>query len=366
MPNVTGSNTAKSNATRPNAAESNPLDAATTGRAPKSSRTTAGKLTYLVVSAIVTANILPWGTTPARGADDGFSSVLTSRTRQTFVAISGYVADSPDSPDAVAAAHWIMQTAREFGWQADAGPAVDLVLAQSPPDPELQRLAWITRAIGAAQQGDAATSSAAYRDFLRSLRLRQPNLAADVAQSIATAWQLRGEVDAAASVYDQLLSGFLLNEELRQFADARRQRLKLVGKPVPEIPELDLQGNAVRWSDWQERVVLLDFWATNCRPCLEEFPRLKRRHAELSPTGADILGISFDSEPETVTQFLEQQPLPWRQVLARTTAESAFAVHLLPCMMLVNGKGEIAVVDLRPEDVRWAITSLQSKSAQTP
>ncbi len=284
-----------------------------------------------------------------------YSRLLTSQSRQMFDAIRQYVADHPDSSDSFPAACRVLEIAREQGWEADATGAAALVRSRSADDPANLRLALATEALAAARNEDAAASAAAFKEYVRTLRLRQPNLAADLAQSLALVWQSHGETAAAEAVYEQLTSGFFLNDELRQFADARRQRLKLVGEAAPAVPQTDLVGKSVDWSEMADRVVVLDFWATNCRPCLEEFPRLKQRYAELAPRGVEILGISFDSDAGSVEQFLMQQSLPWRQVLARETAENAYGVHLLPCLMLVSRTGKIAAVDVRPDDLRWAV-----------
>jgi peroxiredoxin len=130
--------------------------------------------------------------------------------------------------------------------------------------------------------------------------------------------------------------------------------LKLLGKPAPAITVADIDGRGVSWDDFRGKVVLLDFWATNCRPCLEELPRLKLLTRELQPRGLELLGVSLDDEIVVVKSFREAQRLPWRIALDGGKVAPEFHVRLIPCLMLLDREGRVAAVDVRPSDLRWA------------
>lgn len=291
----------------------------------------------------------------------GFAHLLTSQTRKTFDAIQTYLQNHPDTEDSLPAALWSLETAREFGWEVDARHSAAWVLTQSGVDAESRRLAQLVTAVAHARQGNPADAKAAFADFLRTLRLRQPNVAADGAQSLALAWQLQGNLAAARDVYEDLRGSFFLSDEIRQFTEARIQRLTLVGQAAPALVEADLAGRPVDWSDSADKVVLIDFWATNCRPCIDELPRLKRRRAEFASQGVEFLGVSFDDDPAVVAQFQKDQGMSWRQVLGRPSAEQKYFVELIPCLMLVDRQGKVAAVDVRPADLRAALQGVLAR-----
>ena len=296
---------------------------------------------------------------------DGFVSVLTSHTRETFSKILQDQKNRPNSGDALPAADWLLQTAREFGWEPDAAWAVETVLANPAADTELRRKALLVKAIGAARMRDEATATAAFNQFLQGLRLRQPNEAAQAAQSLALAWQLEGKPELATLTYQQLRESFFLNEELRQFSDDRLQRLALVGQPMPAISLADLNGQPVQSEELTGQVTLLDFWATNCRPCLEELPRLRRLKSAWG-SRVTFIGISFDEDAGHLREFLQANQIGWRQVLGQKVAEQDFHVRLIPCLMLVDAEGKLAAVDVRPEDLPAAIDRLVRRSPTAP
>jgi len=125
----------------------------------------------------------------------------------------------------------------------------------------------------------------------------------------------------------------------------------------------DLDGR--RWTarDMHGRVVLLDFWATWCAPCLAELPRLKRLYAAYRRAGFEILGISLDAmSRRAFVSWLNRQRVDWPQIHERTgyggrTARH-FAIDRLPRTMLVARDGRIAAVDVRGEELETLVERL--------
>jgi peroxiredoxin len=296
-------------------------------------------------------------------AQDDFASLLTSQTRETFVAIRDYANSHAEAADRPAAVLWLMRTAPEWGWEVDVIPLAEQMLQENSADVETIQIARSVVALGLAQQGDATGAIAALDDFVKSLRLRNPNAAIDLCQSVALRLQLRGDSAGATAVYDRLSGAFFLNQEVREAAEGRKSRLELLGKNAPAIDVSDIDSAAWSWDDRRGRIVLLDFWATNCRPCLDELPRLKQLVRELQPRGLDVLGISLDDDAATVKAFRESQRITWRIALDAGKVTPEYRVRLIPSLMLVDRTGKIAAVDVRPADLRWTALRLLE---QTP
>lgn len=285
--------------------------------------------------------------------------IITSGTRETFAAIRSYLRQTPNAPDRAAAEAWIFATARDLGLE---GEVIDLAQAAAERDgAELaeRQAAQAVQCLGLATTGSPAAALEVFERYLRGLRLRNPNEATDLAMSLALRLQLAGEPVAAVSVYDRLSGAFFLNAEVRDFCTARKSRLELLGKPAPAIDAPDLSGAAVRWEDARGKIVVLDFWATNCRPCVEALPRLRALYRELQPQGCEFLGVSLDEDAAAIDAFRASNPIPWRIVLDAKQVAPAYQVALIPCLIIVDKDGKVAATDARPHDLRYAISTLR-------
>ncbi|MDE0178849.1 MAG: TlpA disulfide reductase family protein, partial [Gammaproteobacteria bacterium] len=100
------------------------------------------------------------------------------------------------------------------------------------------------------------------------------------------------------------------------FADAEGEllyslRSTTVGGFVSDVTAPRLDGTADSLSNYAGQVVLVDFWATWCGPCIAAFPKLREMTAELPDEHFQIVGINVDTELETAEDYLEDNPLPW-------------------------------------------------------
>ena len=106
------------------------------------------------------------------------------------------------------------------------------------------------------------------------------------------------------------------SERLMTFADAEGEllyslRSTTVGGFVSDVTAPRLDGTADSLSNYAGQVVLVDFWATWCGPCIAAFPKLREMTAELPDEHFQIVGINVDTELETAEDYLEDNPLPW-------------------------------------------------------
>lgn len=295
---------------------------------------------------------------PAAHADpQSFSELITSRTAETFAAVREYAAMA-QGDDRDAACRWLFRTATENGWESQV---VDLAASYADsPDfaPVALLLAEQVRLIGLAQNKQSEDAVGRYSMFLRKLRLRSPNVGSELGQALAMQFQLAGDRDAAKAVYEKLNGAFFLNAEVKDWCDRRTTRLELSGQKAPEISGKTLADEAFDVSPWKGKVVIVDFWATNCRPCLEDLPQLREIYAEFHPLGLEIVGVSFDEDEAALTEFLQVHKLPWTIVRNDGETPQRFRVELIPCLVVIDQKGNVAITDAKVSHLRGALREL--------
>ena len=132
--------------------------------------------------------------------------------------------------------------------------------------------------------------------------------------------------------------------ETKDSAEAQLRKLDRVGKPI-ELSFTDLHGKNVDIKDYAGKVVLVDFWATWCGPCIAALPEVKKTYAELHDKGFEILGISLDEEKETLEKFLADEKMTWPQQFDGTGWENKivgkFEISGIPSMWLIDKKGKL-------------------------
>lgn len=118
-----------------------------------------------------------------------------------------------------------------------------------------------------------------------------------------------------------------------------------VGMDAPVLSLSLLGGGEERLEDLRGRVVVLDFWATWCPPCVKSLPVVHRVAAELAPSGLVLLAVNRDDGPgreERVKAFLERHGLGDLPVaLDDGMAAGSFGVRALPTLVIVGRDGRV-------------------------
>ena len=136
-----------------------------------------------------------------------------------------------------------------------------------------------------------------------------------------------------------------------------------IGERVTDFTAPDLAGRPVRLYDLlaENEIVLIDFWATWCAPCLAQFPLLKELRAEYRGRGFEILGFSVDAEEQVWRDTSEEYELTWPDVSDQQALSSPVAIRygatILPFNYLLDSEGRVLGKRLMPGELEAAVAA---------
>jgi thiol-disulfide isomerase/thioredoxin len=118
---------------------------------------------------------------------------------------------------------------------------------------------------------------------------------------------------------------------------------QISGRKAPGFALLDVAGKSVDFSQYDGKVVLVDFWATWCPPCRRSIPDLSELHGKYSDRGFEVVGISLDrTGADKVARFAEQMKIPYTVVMGNVQVATDWNIgSSIPIAFLVDRKGEI-------------------------
>jgi len=127
----------------------------------------------------------------------------------------------------------------------------------------------------------------------------------------------------------------------------RQGEASIAGKSAEDFT-LTIDGQTRRLSDYRGKVVVLNFWASYCQPCVEEAPSLNALQRHLEPRGGTILGVSLDPEPTGSERFLKNFAVPyptWRDPDlkdGKSKIAHDYGTPLIPETYVIDRHGRIA------------------------
>ena len=139
-----------------------------------------------------------------------------------------------------------------------------------------------------------------------------------------------------------------------------------VGTPAPDFEVITLDSKTLKLSELKGKVVLLQFWATWCPPCMEELPHVRAVAEQFGPrTDFILLGISLDYDEPSLRQALTKHKVTWAQVFGEAGGAyklaTAYGVEAIPALILIDAEGKLLQTDLRGKQITEAVSKALSE-----
>lgn len=159
-----------------------------------------------------------------------------------------------------------------------------------------------------------------------------------VLEKIANIYQYQGNTELALEYRKKYVPG-----------------LAYIGKMVPDFNATDLDGKAISIEAYRGKVVLVDFWAVWCGPCVAETPNMKKVYNAYKDKGFDIIGISLDNDEANLREYLKKNNITWRQVFSGKGWDSPVArqygIYSIPNMWLIDKDGKLISNNARGKEL---------------
>jgi peroxiredoxin len=161
-----------------------------------------------------------------------------------------------------------------------------------------------------------------------------------------------------------LIVAFILLTAMGAYSPADSDKNPPVIEKAAAFSLKDLRGGTVSLSSMRGKVVLLNFWATWCPPCVSEMPSLNKLYQELRPRGFEVVAVSLDKSADNVREYISNKGFKFLVLMDEgNTVSRRYKVFSTPTTFLIDRKGNIierfyGEYDWQDRDIRAKIEKL--------
>ena len=152
------------------------------------------------------------------------------------------------------------------------------------------------------------------------------------------------------NLYSDRIKQSFYGKKLKEYIDETNTPPINIGDKIIDFKMKDVHGNEVSISEFKEKYVLIDFWASWCGPCRADNPNLVKAYATYNSKGFEIIGISLDTDKNAWLKAIEKDNLSWTNLSDLKGWKNSLAAHYkikgVPTNMLLDKNGNIIEIDL--------------------
>lgn len=157
--------------------------------------------------------------------------------------------------------------------------------------------------------------------------------------------------DGAVKVLEELQERFSKVRGLKEFVKGKLDEMEEIGSDPKPIDVTAFDGKPLKLEALKGKVVLIDFWATSCGPCIQELPNVIAAYKKYHAQGFEIVGISLDDSEDKLKDFLGKHEMPWPQFFDgkgwQNEIGQLYGVQSIPKTYLLDRAGKIRKVGVR-------------------
>jgi thiol-disulfide isomerase/thioredoxin len=188
-----------------------------------------------------------------------------------------------------------------------------------------------------------------------------------LAMQLAQAFEQIPEGDQVAAAAFKSFAPILQsskNQQVKELAEGFASKLRLLelpGKPM-EIKGALLDGSSFDQKGLAGKVVLVDFWATWCGPCVAEIPNMLEQYEKYHAKGFEVVGISLDEDRKAVEGFVAENKIPWPIIFAgkgwQDPLAQFYGISGIPQLILIGKDGNVITLNARGKKLAEKLAEL--------
>ncbi len=132
--------------------------------------------------------------------------------------------------------------------------------------------------------------------------------------------------------------------------------------PAIDFEAVDINGKSIKLTEFKGKIVILDFWATWCPPCVKEIPNLKKIYSKYKGDDFEIISIALERKPkEHALKFVSDKKMDWIHIIDKDKGReiaTEYKIRYIPTMYVINKKGDIIDSGIRGEKLVEKIAEL--------
>jgi thiol-disulfide isomerase/thioredoxin len=159
----------------------------------------------------------------------------------------------------------------------------------------------------------------------------------------------------AKKTFERLVSDFPESREAKS-ATGQIKQIDRIGKPMDLSFTDAIKGSEVSIAALKGKVVVIDFWATWCGPCVAEMPKMKKLYSDFHDKGVEFIGVSLDQPKEEggldkLKEYVEKNEIKWPQYYQgkgwKGDFSTSWGINSIPRLFVVDANGNLANINAR-------------------